>query len=133
MYEGKFRGKRKCNGEWVVGNLITINGQCWIVKVLKYRENLSKADLDVCLYEVIPETVGQYTGRKDKNDKEIYQGDILKKEINGISYYYVVDFGEYPHPASFVLILKKPYQVWELKSTDHLEKVGNIHDNPGLI
>ena len=58
MREIKFRGKRKVNGEWITGSLI----KKWTGAVDKYyiHDGLYET-------EVIPETVGQYTGLKDKN------------------------------------------------------------------
>ena len=61
MREIKFRGRRLDNGEWVTGNFETE------------------------LIDVDPDTVGQYTGLKDKNGREIYEGDVLScsKYIDG--------------------------------------------------
>lgn len=72
----------------------------------------------------------QYTGLKDKNDKEIYEGDIIKEEFNhGICNCEIV----YDNAGFFIENIKE-----EIKDNLHwhangLEVIGNIYENPELL
>ena len=137
--EIKFRGKRVDNGEWVYGSLIQcdITGKRYILPIGSDANESDKVGHEGCLmlftFEVIPETVGQYTGLKDKSGKDIYYGDIV--EIEYYSYIqpecsaiFEVKFEGLGFMLSFVKgkIYKSPY-------TEMIEIIGNIYDNPELL
>ena len=86
-------------------------------------------------YCVILDTVGQFTGLKDKNGREIYEGDILECELFPL-YRFEVRWRE-AH-ACFALYSPhnngNPYELDDIKFlTNKIIKVGNIYDNPELL
>ena len=149
MREILFRGK-KHNGEWVEGNL--------------FIPDLPDTPTQICIgtdviripYNVIPETVGQYTGSTDKNGKKIFEGDVVD--------FYFFDKGhkntktmliewrdngfcmrelyrDYRLADDFSIIEEKIFTyrgdirngVYTTNYTYFVEVIGNIHDNPELL
>ena len=120
MREIIFRGKRLNDGEWVEGNFVK-----GCIDDFAYIVEFGNKDLCTNYVEVIPETVGQYTGFDDKNGKKVFEGDILKAEI------WWEQGGCYPHTearfmeATFPNMYKNHFEKFEV--------VGNIYDNPELL
>lgn len=88
---------------------------------------------------VDPKTIGQSTGRKDKNGKEIFEGDILKVANNDSSWFEVV---KYDHDKA-MLISKEVNLKYEVPETPlydlfspylfKVEVIGNIWENRDLL
>lgn len=138
MREIKFRGKNTGANEWIYGAYIPPDCTFWrepsIVNI--YKRML-----------IDPKTLGQYTGYKDANGKEIYEGDILSLNEK----YYpktllcVVKYGahlskcfnggddlgfytEFSEENSG--LFRQDFMFWLNKG---VKVIGNIHDNPELM
>jgi len=151
----KFRAKpvgQKEFGEWIYGDLHTFDNS---ICVHKSTELVGTGN-----YNVIPETIGQFTGLHDKNGKEIYEGDIV---LYVEKYRYIVRFGIWNHNPQNCATAE--IISWHLEWADmlgefenlyvingvaarfpehcgkyveaidnlKLKVIGNIHDNPELL
>ena len=118
MGEIKFRGKSLDNGEWVVGDLTRYSNVQSII-VVDFIEGEEPW--------VFSETVGQYTGLKDKNGKEIYEGDVVWCRAGEHS------SGVWEYEKRFVVEYGWSQSMWEMSMCDEIEVIGNIYDNPELL
>lgn len=90
--------------------------------------------------EIIPETVGQFTGLTDKNGKKIFEGDIVKDGAHTFKVCYY-DYGWFCYCISskgYILPLHKYFRIGQWDNCENndfrkLEVIGNIHDNPELM
>ena len=137
----KFRGQRLDNKKWEYGDLMHDNrGGCYVFPIDAeglYRE-----------YEVIPDTVGQFSTLRDKKGNEIYAGDIIYSEFpDGSNCHCLVGWND--EEACFGLMDEYAFRAkqegYDFPKFDSLmllnfrnhgtkfEVVGNIHDNPKMI
>ncbi len=134
--EIKFRGQ-DINGNWHIGLLAESAGFPGQVEAGVYISNSVGAPW---AYQVVPKTVGQYTGLKDKNGKEIYEGDVVNAEW--------YDYEEPNHDTTGEVIFAQgwmSYCIWnEADKTMNemngqgfyhwdIEVIGNKFDNPDML
>lgn len=140
MRDIKFRGKTIVNfpddkntiiqkNKWIYGGITFDTDRVWI-------------DVSYCgEINVDKNTVGQYTGLKDKNGKEIYEGDIIHinedffKEFN-----YLIEWNkEYLRYYLYSIDLEKINKIGGILEAhlgsliDEIEVIGNVYDNQNLL
>ncbi|MCB6310078.1 YopX family protein [Mediterraneibacter glycyrrhizinilyticus] len=124
-----FKAKRKDNGEWVEGNLITNErneNQKYIGYIFDERNGVIE---DFDLVEVIPDTICQYTGLTDKNGRKIWENDITYIRSSGLSGYGVIKYQN----GNLVLVDEKRKRTYSLYGEWKIRKDGNIFDNAELL
>ncbi|ECW3433511.1 hypothetical protein CFSAN002350_002939 [Listeria monocytogenes CFSAN002350] len=121
MRDIEFRGQN-INGHWAHGNLAIIKEKLDRAEIGAYISNSAGAPF---AYQIRPETIGQYTGLKDKNGKKIFEGDVGWDEHNEC--YGVVKFEE----GKFLYVWENIAEDLQ-EVADGIEICGNIHENPDL-
>nr|DAT56135.1 MAG TPA: YopX protein [Bacteriophage sp.] len=133
--EIKFGGKSIYDVEWLYGSLIKIEEDRYAI-----IPDLNDIEIgnSIGIYEVDPITIGQFTGLRDKNRIEIYEGDIIRWRRDGKLY--LVKFYAGMFYASVEELNKGvyggfPLHVLTVDEEDgyKCEVCGNIYDNPELL
>jgi uncharacterized phage protein (TIGR01671 family) len=131
--EIKFRGKRVDNGEWVYGYYFISERDIEDGFVWRDIPQIQQRYGDHYQYfDVIPETIGQYTGLKDRNGTELYEKDIILFDSKRL---FVIVFNKYGQ-----FCVKSPedlqdeiYAGYCIPDSKKIERIGNIYENPELL
>lgn len=120
--EIKFR-ERFFTGKWIYGDLIHLSTGYGIRERTGATLSFSRVDED---------TIGQYTGLKDCNDKGIYEGDIVTigNNLKAIVIWFNGSFRFQDELSSKATYL---YDMGVIMRDYDVQVIGNIHDNPELL
>ncbi|MCK5015500.1 MAG: hypothetical protein KAS32_00345 [Candidatus Peribacteraceae bacterium] len=119
----KFRGRTIKDSVWVYGGLTIIKRKAnCSTPPGSYISNISGMPF---AYRVDPETIGQYTGLKDKNRFAIYEGDIVKDCDGDLG---AVTYKAEENTAEFY-ILHDNGDGWYFWDSEPIEVISNIHEN----
>ena len=133
MREILFRGKRTDNSEWLEGQLAAFkDGDCAI---------FDPDDEETPLYQVDPETVGQYIGLTDENGKKIFEGDIAEYEDEAPGQYeyhdsLIINHGVIKYSEGsfyWTNAVNANLQDSAYKGVADCKVIGNIYDNSELL
>ncbi len=127
MREIKFRGQMVINNNWVYGSLLLDNRQnAYGPQIMWYEDTETQfvsADID-------PTTLGQFTGLKDNNGCDIYEGDILDCRRDQSYWRGVVRFNA---PTYFIDFDFTSETLRREFFKGGIEVIGNIYEHPELI
>ena len=153
MREILFRGKRLQGGEWVEGYFFKSD-------INKKERESGKAtliftpDCDTFItvpechnsFMVVSDTVGQYTGLKDKNGKRIFEGDIVEC-VSWNEYFSISECSLFQNFRRVMVVVFRngafrmkesmpdplSPNYWDLIYDGDIEVIGNVTDNPELL
>lgn len=132
MREILFRGKRTDNGEWAEGYYVRItDGKVVVHRIYAGCAESDCGDFYPDWYEVVPETVGQFTGLTDKNGTKIFEGDILKNSTGVFTVVWDNDFSNWSVKNEKGVVCYNLNTILTDKKRT-CEIIGNIYDNPKL-
>lgn len=140
--EIEFRGKDVESSKWLYGSHFTYSGEDYIIP-----QNLLDIK-DYEAYQADQNTIGQFTGLRDKNGRKIYEGDVVRRKDSA---YGMADTGVVKFDCSlgaFVFesenrgrtyraVFRKHFSdndgKYTIEGTYSYELLGNIYDNPELL
>jgi len=130
MCDRIFRGKDKETGEWVYGCLLADNVIVTSHQTFKVMDGKVCGDLRA--HAVYFDTVGQFTGLRDKNDVPIYEGDIVMKRTYQGKKPLEVVFSHGCFHCGWGGGSSTPSHPYTLDDRN-IEVIGNIYDTPELL
>jgi uncharacterized phage protein (TIGR01671 family) len=137
LYKAKTTPKEKgeFNNVWVTGNLIVSNGKYYIHPVGNVVNVKNEIGRIIVMHEVIPDTICQCTGLKDKNGNLIWENDIVKDKHGNL---YKAFWQNNYYQFSWICVKTDVFSIgakWDLWSFESfkIEVIGNIFDNPELL